>query len=352
MSHNTPSSWGEWALQCLNAHTVLPEPEGAPVEQLRGVFAGELNRLESASRQWSWSDAGLLKLVRWLDAKDAYLVFRLKPSAIVRDMDLVDAVASRGEAALEGLEQELTSIPVEWHDVESVSMHGGNRSECFGVYTNLCLSLFESYRRLERAPSDRVRPILEKYISSITRYAHHYQQFLWRVREMSTAVLGEARVAELTRPDEGPINWSTIGFVPDEERARRAVDALFDPGFWEYKDWNDLERTYTVGEGIRNYAAFSLLGEYAVPAIEPYIGQGKAKQRAGLMCALGFTGSDLAIEPLTRGVSDSSARVRAVAGECLLRFEHDKVREALEPLTRSKRSPVRKAASELMGRLR
>lgn len=306
-----------------------------------------IQRLESKHRA--------LELAGVVPERDAHLVIRLyEVGDIFPPLDLIDAVASRGEAVLDGLVEELLGLPEKWSEQDSLHMAGGNLTEHFAVFLNLCLSIMEICRRASRTPPEAALPTLHELLSTyqFNGFCTHAirLEYLERVRDMF-ACLPADDVERLTRPGDGPVNWETIGFAPDEARAQRVVDELVAESFWTYKDWNQVEATSEANASNRIAETFTLLGVSAVSPLSKLVKKGGAKIRAGVVCALGFTGDDSAIEPLVVAMQDSSARVRRVASNGLLRFDHEKVRAALEPLTKSRKAKVRESALELVGRL-
>lgn len=313
----------------------------------RALRARVIQKLESKHRA--------IELAGAVPELDAHLVIRLyEVGDIFPPLELIDAVAARGEAVLDGLVEELLALPEQWSEQDSLYRAGGNCIEHFAVFLNLCLSMMEICRRASRTPPEAALPTLHRLLSTyqFNGFCTHAirLEYLERARDMFACLPAED-VERLTRPGDGPVNWETIGFAPDEARAQRVVDELVAESFWTYKDWNQVEATSEANASNRIAETFTLLGASAVSPLSKVVKQGGAKIRAGVVCALGFTGDESAIEPLVVAMQDSSARVRRVASNGLVRFEHDKVRAALEPLTKSRKAKIRESAIELVGRL-
>ncbi|MFN3202686.1 MAG: HEAT repeat domain-containing protein [Bradymonadia bacterium] len=338
----------------LDAYGPVELPEGVDVSQKEwsAALVSVLTSNEPVQIVY-WSR--VTALVEMVGARHAHTVLLCyHESNIFPRWEIVEAIARFGEAALDGLEGALESLPEEWGDRETLGMSGGNTSEHFEVYQLLCFSVMELYRRMSRAPSDSVRAILEGFIANYTfnGFQTHERRLevLERVRDMAMCLSLET-VTHLTMPGEGPVNWDTVGFVPDEARAGRVVEELIDKDRWQYTSWDELVSTAEGGSTNRIAETFALLGGAAVPALAEKVGKGSAKTRMGLVCALGFTDDDAAIPELARALGDGSARVREMARTMLLRFDHDAVRVAVQPLTSSRKSAVAEVARVLLAQL-
>lgn len=260
-----------------------------------------------------------------------------------KSQELFDLVIARGAPLLPLLEAAIEPLTATEDDSDPVWGVTNFREPATGLY--LCTSLLAICKQegiaLPEATVHTMARFARLYTCNWFASGYRRPHLAW-MHELFRLIPHDV-LEEAVYGDGAEFHWDTVAVLPSETSAARAVASVTASS----EDWAGSD-SY---EGKKAADAFSMLGEFAGPALAAFVDQGDVAARGRVAMMLAANGHDASIEPLSRALHDSSKLVRSIALQGLSKMSADAVADAMADVLATGKKDARVSAAIVLSNL-